>query len=182
MHRNNRRSSYCQVIAPLSRTCYHMWSNLGHLQLMMSWPALHVSNPYSAGLIIRKVRNCLVSAANCCCAHTLHMPAHLLAHHRASAHAPVAHTHLFQHVLEGLALAQALLINIITHTICPFAALQVTIISPLTQVYAFYQHQPAQCLAQHIIITATQHYLTLKLLSPHTKQPSAKPPMPCTIS
>ena len=115
-----------------------MWSNLGHFQLMMSWPALHVSNPYLAGLIIRKARNCLVSAANCCCAHTLHMPAHLLAHHGASAHAPVTHTHLFQHVLEGLALAQALLISIITHTACPFATLQVTIVSPLTQVYAFY--------------------------------------------
>ena len=42
--------------------------------------------------------------------HTLHIPAHVIAHHGASAHALAAHTQLFQHALEVLSLAQALLI------------------------------------------------------------------------
>ena len=45
-----------------------MWSNLRHLQLMLSWPALYISNPYSTGLIIKKARNCLVTAT----AHSTH--------------------------------------------------------------------------------------------------------------
>ena len=32
---------------------------------MLSWPALQVSSPYLVGLIIRKARNYLVTAANC---------------------------------------------------------------------------------------------------------------------
>ena len=148
MHRNNCRGSYYQVTAPLSRTCCHMWFDLGHLQLMPSWPALHIFNPYSAGLIIKKARNCLVIAA----AHSTH-PSPCLSTSWGFCHAPAAHTHLFQYVLEGLALVQTLLINITAHTACPFATHQVTTISPLTQAHAFCQHQPAQCLAQHIIIT-----------------------------
>ena len=83
------------------------------------------------------------------------MSTHVLAHYGASTHAPTTHTHLFHHILEGLAPVQALLISITTHTACPFVALKVTVISPLTQVHAFCHHQPAQCLAQHITTTTT---------------------------
>ena len=58
---------YLNTYCSLSRTCCHMWSDLGHLQLMLSWSALYVSNLYSTCLNIQKARNCLVTANNCCC-------------------------------------------------------------------------------------------------------------------
>ena len=158
-----------------------MWFDLGHLQLMLSWPALHISSPYTVGLNIQKVRNCLVTVDNCCCTLCTCQP---MSQHIIRGLLPILQqsTHncsiAFQKTWPS---AQALLISITAHTACLYIAYQVTTINPLTQVHAFCQHQLAQCLTQHIIIIVAQHCLALKPPSPHTKQSSARPALPCTI-
>ena len=181
MHKNNFRGSYCQVTAPLSRTCCHMWSDLGHLQLMLSWLALHVSSPYLAGLNIRKVRNCLVTAVNCHC--TLYTYQPMSQHLMGLLPMLLQPIHnCFSTFQKSWPLPKPFLFCITAHTACPSTTPQVITISTLTQVHVFCQYQPTQCLAQHMIITAAQHCLALKPPSPNTKQPSTKSPMPCTIT
>ncbi|KAK9999285.1 hypothetical protein SO802_018888 [Lithocarpus litseifolius] len=113
----------------------------GHLQLILSWPALHVPSSYTAGLIIRKARNYLVTII----AHAAY--AQPMSQQTMG---PLPILQQFTQVLGGLAHAQGLPISNTAHTACPHAVHKVTIISPLALVHAISQPLVAQCFAHNI--------------------------------
>ena len=127
-------------------------SDLGHLELMLSCFALHIFNLYIASLIIRKTRNCLITACNYHCTYYT-CTTHVSTDHGASTHPSVAHIACFPTFWEAWPMPKPSPIRQHNpHNMPTCSTHQVTTISPLVSVRAFSQHPPAQCLAHSICL------------------------------
>ena len=129
---------------------------------MLSWLALYVSSPYVAGLIIRKVRNCLITA-------TAHAPR---MSQQTMGPLPILQQST-QHVSTRFGEAWPMLNashqqysshsmpTCSTQSNCRQPTSTCTCIKPAPT-------NPMPC-TQHLIIVAAQPYLALKPPSPHTR-------------